>query len=67
MMQTVIKNADRLSREADTEGITIFMYGVAVSILSQCWEFGEYLRKWHNGEYNYDGDGMVNPAIITIQ
>lgn len=43
-----------------------FMYGVAVSILSQCWEYGECLRKWHNKEYGYDGDGVVNPAVITV-
>lgn len=42
------------------------MYGYAVSILSQCWEYGEYLRKWHNKEYGYDGDGVVNPAIMTV-
>lgn len=29
-------------------GITGFMYGMAVSILSQCWIHGEQLRKWHN-------------------
>lgn len=26
----------------------------------------EELRKWHNKEYNYEGDGVVNPAILTI-
>ena len=64
--KVIIDNADRLSSEADTEGITGFMYGMAVSILSQCWEYGEALRKWHNKEYNYDGDGVVNPAVLTI-
>lgn len=59
-------NADEASRKADTEGITGFMYGYAVNILSQCWEYGEYLRKWHNKEYDYDGDGVVNPAIMTV-
>jgi hypothetical protein len=24
------------------------------------------LRKWHNKEYNYEGEGTVNPAILTI-
>lgn len=42
------------------------MYGCAISILSQCWEYGEFLRKWHNGEYNYDGNGVVNPAVLSI-
>lgn len=65
-MKVILDNADRLSREADTEGITGFMYGAAVSILSQCWKYGEELRKWHNKEYNYEGDGVVNPAVLAI-
>lgn len=62
----VIANFERRSHQADTEGITGFMYGCAVSILSDCWEYGEILRKWHNKEYGYEGDGVVNPAILTI-
>lgn len=62
----ITENAERLSHVADTEGITGFMYGCAVNILSQCWEYGEELRKWHNKEYSYDGDGVVNPAILTL-
>lgn len=58
--------ADRTSDEADTDGITGYMYGCAVSALVNFWEHGEELRKWHNKEYNYEGDGVVNPAIITI-
>ena len=65
-MKVVVDNADRLSHEADVEGITGFMYGCAVSILSQCWKYCEELRKWHNKEYNYKGDGVVNPAVLTI-
>ena len=65
-MKVIVDNAKQLSYEADKEGITGFMYGVAVSILSQCWEYGECLRKWHNKEYGYDGDGIVNPAVITV-
>lgn len=65
-MKVIVDNADRLSHEADTEGITGFMYGCAVSILSQCWKYGEELRKWHNKEYNYEGDGVVNPAVLTV-
>lgn len=66
IMNCIIENADKLGRKADTDGITGFMYGCAVSILSQCWEYGEYLRKWHNKEYDYDGAGVVNPAIIGV-
>lgn len=59
--------AKKSSHEADTEGITGYMYGASVSILSQCWEHGEELRKWHNGEYDYEGDGVVNPAILNVK
>ena len=62
----ILTMADRRSREADTEGITGFMYGVAVRILSDCWLYGEILRQWHNREYNYEGEGVVNPAVLTI-
>ena len=67
VMTVIEKNADRLSHEADIEGITGFMYGCAVSILAQCWKYGEELRKWNNREYYYDGNGVVNPAIMTIR
>ena len=58
--------AGKCSGEADTEGITGFMYGCAVSILADVWIGGEALRRWHNGEYGHSGDGVVNPAIMTI-
>lgn len=64
--KTVVECAEQTSKEADTEGITGFMYGMAVSILSIYWAHGEELRKWHNKEYGHEGDGVVNPAIITI-
>ena len=66
-VKSITKNAEGFAKEADTEGITGFMYGCAVSILAECWEYGEILRKWHNHEYHYDGDGVVNPAILTIR
>ena len=58
--------AHKCSGEADTEGITGFMYGCAVSILADVWIGGEALRRWHNGEYGHSGDGVVNPAIMTF-
>ena len=60
------KYAEEYSHKADTEGISGFMYGVAIQILSMEWEYGEYLRKWHNKEYDYEGEGTVNPAILTV-
>ena len=65
--KSLIDIADATSNKADTEGITGYMYGCAVSVLSQVWEHGEELRKWHNKEYGYEGNGTVNPAIITIK
>lgn len=58
--------ADSTSTRADTDGITGYMYGCAVSVLLHFWEYGEELIKWHNKEYNYDGDGVVNPAILVV-
>ena len=63
---TIKECADTTSHEADVEGITGFMYGMAVNILSQCWKYGEDLRKWHNAKYKHDGEGVVNPAVLTI-
>lgn len=53
--------------DADTEGISGFMYGAAVATLSVTWIYGEDLRKWHNGEYGVpaDASGVVNPAILN--
>lgn len=46
---SVVDIAKEASSEADKKhGVTGFMYGVAVSILSHCWEHGEELRRWHN-------------------
>lgn len=58
--------ANKTSIEMDFLGITGFMYGCAVSILASCWKYGEELRKWHNKDYKYDGEGVVNPAILSI-
>lgn len=57
---------DMSSHLADIYGITGFMYGCAVSILSSVWKYGEELRMQHNSKYNHKGDGVVNPAILTI-
>ena len=56
--------ADQLSNEADTEGITGFMYNAGVAVLTNCWVHGEELRKWHNGDYK--GEGTVNTSIINL-
>lgn len=66
--------AEKTSHEADSEGITGFMYGCAVSILSQVWEHGEELRCWHNldtqlgdeGEKANKSGGVLNPALLSV-
>lgn len=66
---------DADSHTADVDGITGFMYGAAVSILSKCWKHGEELRVWHNlktqlgdeGERANKSKGVLNPALITIR
>lgn len=72
MLPSVAKQA---SYDANTEGITGFMYGCAVSILSQVWEHGEALRLWHNlamqirdeGERaNAEPGAVINPALLSI-
>jgi len=64
--------AEECSQLADTEGITGFMYGCAVSILSRCWKYGSDLNAWHNGKYGDQGEeatksgGTINPAVLTM-
>lgn len=70
----IASHAKEDSHKADTEGITGFMYGAAVSILSRCWIYGEELRRWHNldtqldteGEEANKSGGTLNPAIMNI-
>ena len=66
--------ADAASHEADIEGITGFMYGAAVSILSKVWKHGEDLRRWHNlktqirneGQIANENGGTLNPARLSF-
>jgi len=66
--------AKETSHDADTDGITGFMYGAAVSVLSNCWEHGEELRLWHNldtqigneGEKANKSGSVLNPALLNI-
>jgi hypothetical protein len=70
----IVRNADRFSGIADTDGITGYMYGAAVATLAKCWVHGEQLRRWHNKETQIgnEGDeanksgGVLNPAILNI-
>jgi hypothetical protein len=63
------------SREADTEGITGFMYGCAISALANFWVHGDPLRRWHNlktqigteGEEANKTGGTLNPALLCVK
>lgn len=72
MLPSIAKQA---SHDADTDGITGFMYGCAVSILSQVWAHGEALRRWHNLDTQIRDEGarandkpgaVLNPAILSM-
>ena len=62
---SVAEAAERTNHSADTDGITGYMYGQAVRLLSNYWEHGEELRQWHNQRLGYSGEGVVNPAILA--
>ncbi len=81
LMQSRIANgeslesvADETSHLADDDGITGFMYGAAVSVLSETWKHGESLRRWHNSktQISTEGDeanesgGVLNPALLNV-
>jgi hypothetical protein len=61
----------RADEEINAGGITGFMAGAVASMVSHCHSRGEEFRKKWNadnkiGEKEYDGDGVINPALITI-
>lgn len=62
---SVAEAAERTNHSADTDGITGYMYGQAVRLLSNYWEHGEELRQWHNQRLGYSGEGVINPAILA--
>lgn len=66
--------ADKTSHMADVDGITGYMYGHAVSVLSQVWKYGKQLQRWHNlnvqigneGEETNKKGGTLNQAIVKF-
>ena len=63
------KQISEASEKADdiAGGITGFMFGAAVQMLSECWSFGEDLRKYHNSKLGQpEAEGTLNPAVVTI-
>lgn len=71
---TVAQCAKNTSHKLGFMGITGFMYGCAVAMLSACWKYGEDLRRWHNldtqigneGEKANESGGVLNPALLNI-
>lgn len=74
VLRIIVDHAKEDSRAADTDGITGFMYGAAVSGLSGFWVHGEQLRRWHNkdiqigdeGDRANESGGVLNPALLNI-
>jgi hypothetical protein len=72
--QIIEKYAEPFSQLADIDGITGFMYGMAVGILAEHWIHGELLRRWHNlqtqigneGERANQTGGTLNPALLNL-
>lgn len=66
--------AKETSNEANTDGITGYMYGAAISVLHTSWKHGEQLRCWHNIDIQIKDEGekanekgtVLNPAILSI-
>ena len=54
------------SHEADIDGITGFMFSLAVDMLAKHWIYGEALRVAHNAHFGYFGEGTVNSAVLSI-
>ena len=44
--KTLEESAMETFNACDFSGITGFMYGCAVQVLEQCWEYGTELRQW---------------------
>ena len=74
--RSIALNAANEASKADYDGITGFMYSAAVTMLSQCWLYGEDLRRWHNKEVQIGDEGdrandepgaVLNTALLTIQ
>ena len=57
----------RASEEIKTGGITGFMAGCVAQMVSVCHSRGEDFRLQWNKHYGQEGDGVVNPAIITLE
>ncbi len=64
-MQYLMKNENKTLAESaietieacDFSGISGSMYGCAVQVLEQCWQYGNELREWEDSRYDiYESD-----------
>ena len=70
--KTVAEVAEPTSHEANTDGITRYVYGCAVAILAEVWQHGEELRNWHNIKHQMHDEGskanksggVLNPSVL---
>ena len=65
-----IKSHDLICKADDdikAGGITMFMASCVARMVIECHDKGEQFRKDWNKDYNHDGEGIVNPAVITIK
>jgi hypothetical protein len=44
-----------------------FQFNTAIALLDSFWVHGDELRVLHNKRHGYEGDGIVNTAIFTIE
>lgn len=62
-------DADKLMTRANDDtgaGLTGYLAGCVASIVSQVHSRGDEFRRSWNKPYGHEGDGVVNPAIMTI-
>lgn len=71
---TLAKRAEDLSRQADTEGITVHMHAAAAAGIARFWTHGDAFRRWFNSanQLSTEGDcanesgGIVNPSVVHV-
>lgn len=71
----IAEECERIVDRRPEFGITGYMYGAAVSILTHHWKYGDALARWHNKKYlpedqadvAADEGRTVNPAILSVE
>lgn len=58
--------AEETSHICDIDGVSSNMFACVVESLVRTWKYGKELHEWHKKEYGYEGDGVVNPAVVNV-